>query len=308
MKKILVTGANGFVGKHLVKELIESSYSVSAITGTTRNAINFGDGVEVSSVDLSVSDEVDKIDMSDIDAVVHLAGLAAVAPSFEQPLRYIAVNSALEINLFQSAIKQDVRPRFIIISSGSLYAADARLPLTEKSSVAGNSPYAVSKLTQENIGLYYATRGFEVILARPFNHIGPGQGPGFLAADLASQVVACERGQQELVHVGNLDAQRDYTDVRDIALAYRLLLERGRTGEIYNICSGKPRSGHELLKAILNESNTQPNIQQDPDKMRPSDSPLIYGSHDKLSEHTGWMPQIKLSETVHDIVQYWREL
>lgn len=307
MKKIAVTGANGFVGQHLIRELVENNYSVLAIGGSDLPATTDLEVVEYTSADLSKVEEVAKLDLSDVDAIIHLAGLAAVGPSFDDPMRYITTNAALETNLFQRAVEQGVKPRFLIISSGSLYDSKAPLPITEATKAVPNSPYAVSKITQEQMGQYYHGRGFEVLIARPFNHIGPGQGLGFLVSDLTSQLVAYENGTADRIMVGNLDAKRDYTDVRDIARAYRLLLEKGQAGETYNICSGISRSGHDILAAILAEANGDtPTVEQDPAKMRPSDAPDIYGSHEKLAVHTGWEPSIDLQTTIRDVVQDWR--
>lgn len=307
MSKIAVTGANGFVGHHLVTELVANNYEVLAIGGSNLpDASDDNDQVTHISADLSKPEEVANIDLSGIDAVIHLAGLAAVGPSFDDPMTYITVNAALETNLFQRAIEQDVKPRFIVISSGSLYDPKSPLPITEETPVIPSSPYAVSKITQEQMGHYYGNRGFEVIVARPFNHIGPGQGLGFLIPDLASQIIAVEQGSADHLMVGNLDAKRDYTDVRDIARAYRLLLEKGKPGETYNICSGKSLSGHDILKNLLHEAGVQPPVEQDPAKMRPSDTPDIYGSHDKLTADTGWEPSIDLATTLHDVITDWR--
>lgn len=306
MKKIAITGANGFVGQHLIKELVENGYQVLAIGGSNLPNLQGHQGVTYTSADLTKPEEVKQIDLSGVDAVIHLAGLAAVGPSFDDPMRYITTNAALETNLFQRAVEQNVKPRFIIISSGSLYDPSSSLPITEATNVIPSSPYAVSKITQEQMGHYYGNRGFEVIVARPFNHIGPGQGMGFLVSDLTSQVVAIEEGKADRIMVGNLDAKRDYTDVRDIARAYRLLLEHGKPGEAYNICSGTSRSGHEILEAILHESGATPTVEQDAAKMRPSDTPDIFGSHQKITTDTGWEPTIDLQTTIRDVVQDWR--
>jgi GDP-4-dehydro-6-deoxy-D-mannose reductase len=212
----------------------------------------------------------------------------------------------IEINLFETALQQGVKPRFLIISSGTLYDPQASQPLTEESPVLANSPYAVSKIGQEQMALYYATRGFETIIVRPFNHIGPGQGSGFIVPDFAQQLVAIEKGEQQEMLVGNLDAKRDYTDVRDIVRAYHLLIEKGRSGEVYNICSGRPLSGHEILEDLSQAAGLQPHIKQDPSKMRPSDTPEVSGSHQKLTADTGWQPEISLETTFKDVIDDWR--
>jgi GDP-4-dehydro-6-deoxy-D-mannose reductase len=302
-KKIVVTGANGFVGKHLVQELLKNDYNVVAIGGSQFAPLE-QDGVEYLTLDLMNTEETSKIDFTDVSGVIHLAGIAAVGPSFDKPLQYINVNIGLQVNLFEAALAQKAAPRFLIISSGTLYDPQAPQPLTEKSPVLPNSPYAVSKLGQEQMGLYYQNRGFEVVIARPFNHIGPGQGPGFIVPDFAQQLVA--DGDKPEISVGNLDAKRDYTDVRDIVRAYRLLVERGRQGEFYNISSGKPISGHEILDGLAKAAKVQPTVKQDPDKMRPSDIPVLSGSHDKLAKDTGWQPEIAFETTMADVIADWR--
>lgn len=306
MKKVLVTGANGFVGNHLVKELAENGIAVVGVGGQQGSA---GGNPHIETymvLDLANPAEVAKINFSDIDGVIHLAGLAAVGPSFDEPMQYISVNVGIETNLFEAALKQKAQPKFLIVSSGSLYDPSAPLPLTEESAVLPSSPYAVSKIGQEQMAKHYGARGFDCIIARPFNHIGSGQNPGFIVPDLAQQIIKVEQGRAAEILVGNLDAKRDYTDVRDIARAYRLLLESGHAGETYNICSGKPHSGHEILDGLLKAAGRQAEVKQDPTKMRPSDTPLLYGSHDKITAHTGWQPEISIETTLADVIADWR--
>lgn len=307
MNTVLVTGANGFVGKHLVDELIEDGYKVLAIGGSQVAASGERKNQEYMTLDLMKVDEVKQIDFTNVSGVIHLAGIAAVGPSFERPLEYLTTNVGIEINLFEAALSQNATPRFLVISSGTLYRPDAPQPLNEDSPILANSPYAVSKLGQEQMAQYYTTRGFDAMIARPFNHIGPGQGPGFIVPDLAQQIVAFEQGKQKTINVGNLDAQRDYTDVRDIVRAYRLLLEGGSSGELYNICSGKPLSGHEILRGLLEAAQVDAPITQDPARMRPSDTAILSGSYNKLKQATGWEPSLPLNTTFADVIAYWRE-
>lgn len=302
MKTILVTGSNGFVGTHLSLELSNHGYRV---IGVDRN----GDKATANyrSVDLTKSSDVQKIDFKEIDAVIHLAGLAAVGPSFDEPMKYITTNIGIEVNLFEAALQQNTKPKFLIISSGALYDTSAKLPLTEKSKVLPSSPYSVSKLGQEQVGLYYQTRGFECVIARPFNHIGPGQGLGFLLPDLAKQIADIEKDNGGVVLVGNLESSRDYTDVRDIVRAYRLLLEKGKSGEIYNICSGAAVSGNEILTNLVSLTNSKVIIKKDPERLRPSDTPILFGSNAKIYKDTGWKPEIKLAKTLSDVMIDWRK-
>jgi GDP-4-dehydro-6-deoxy-D-mannose reductase len=307
MPKILVTGANGFAGQHVVAELVNSGYEVVAIGGSQAADIKETSGISYMTLDLTDRAETEKINFNEVMGVVHLAGMTSVGASFDQPMQYMMINIGIVINLFESALKQGARPRFLIVSSGTLYDPKASQPLTETSPVLPNSPYAVSKIGKEQMAQYYATRGFETVIARPFNHIGPGQGPGFIVPDFAKQIVAIEKGTKDSMVVGNLDAKRDYTDVRDIARAYRLLLEKGKSGEAYNICSGNPISGHEILEGLSKAANINPKVEQDPDKVRPSDTPVLVGSHDKLTADTGWQPKISLEKTLSDVIEYWKD-
>ena len=193
IKKILVTGVNGFVGNHLAKELKSAGYSVMGIGGEIGSS-QTPEGVdEYLVVDLTNREKVENIDLSNIDGVIHLAGLAAVGPSFGDPMKYIDTNIGIEVNIFEACIKQNIKPKFIIISSGTIYSPKNVMPLNEQSSILPNSPYAVSKMGQEEMALYYESIGFEVVIARPFNHIGPGQGLGFIVPDLAKQIIEIGR-------------------------------------------------------------------------------------------------------------------
>lgn len=306
MNNILVTGVNGFVGHHLAKELSVSGNSVTGIGGAngSREQLQYLD--DYFELELTNLDEIKQINFSNFNGVIHLAGLAAVGPSFDDPLGYLTTNVGIQVNLFEEARKQNAFPRFLIISSGALYDPGANLPLTEVSPVLPNSPYAVSKLSQEQMAQYYMSRGFDIIIARPFNHVGPGQAPGFIVPDIAQQLVACQKGEQNEVLVGNLDAKRDYTDVRDIARAYRLLLEKGVSGEIYNVCSGRALSGHEILDGLSKAIGFKAKIKKDETRMRPADHPVIYGDYTKLTKATGWEPEIPIEETLDDVIKDWR--
>jgi GDP-4-dehydro-6-deoxy-D-mannose reductase len=306
MSKILVTGVNGFVGQHLAKELYDNGVEVVGIGGRLGTTDKSPYIKSQLTLDLTKPEELDQIDFKEVSSVIHLAGITDVRKSFDDPLSYININLGIEINLFEAAMKQQAKPKFLIISSGTFYNAKSPLPFTEKSPANPNSPYAVSKLCQEQVAMYYQTRGFECIIARPFNHIGPGQGPGFIVPDLAQQIVAVEKGSKKSISVGNLDSKRDYTDVRDIVRAYRLLIEKGMSGEVYNICSGKASSGKQILSGLLNQATIKPEITLDPSKMRPSDIPLSYGSHHKLTKDTGWQPEISLDKTLSDVITDWR--
>jgi GDP-4-dehydro-6-deoxy-D-mannose reductase len=304
MQTVLVTGANGFVGQHLVRELLAHDKIVVAVGGPGKASA--APNIEYMALDLTQPEQASKIDFSKIDAVIHLAGLSAMGPSFDKPMEYVTTNIGMETNLFEAARAQKRFPRFLVISSATLYDAQSPMPLTEASAVVSNSPYSVSKIGQEQMAHYYHGRGFESIIARPFNHIGPGQDLGFIVPDFAKQLVDIEASRASKLLVGNLEAQRDYTDVRDIARAYRLLIEKGKPGETYNICSGKPLDGHAILEGLQKASGLTVKTEEDPTKMRPSDTPIHYGNHQKLSNDTGWQPEIPLETTLTDVIADWR--
>lgn len=302
MKRILITGVNGFVGPHLVSELKKNNYYIIGVGGKLGSEFPVEEIDEYFVLDLMKKNILKNIDLSKLDGIIHLAGLAAVGPSFVDPMKYINTNIGLEVNIFEACIKQKVRPKIVIVSSGTIYSPKNVMPLNEQSSILPNSPYAVSKMGQEEMALYYESIGFEVVIARPFNHIGPGQGLGFIVPDLAKQIIDYSSGNTDKVMVGNLDSQRDYTDVRDISRAYRLLFEKGKSGEVYNICSGLAISGNKILNDLMKIKGIRAEVKLDESKLRPSDNPLIVGGYSKIKKDTGWQPKISLEQTLKDIL------
>jgi GDP-4-dehydro-6-deoxy-D-mannose reductase len=300
--KALVTGGTGFAGKHLVNELKNNDYEV------TVTALHESESTRTHLITADLVDpgQTNKIDFSVFDTVFHLAGLAAVGPSFNRAKEYLRANSEIQLNLFEACIKQGVKPKFIIISSANIYCAD-ELPLTETSEVIPTSPYAVSKITQEYLSQYYGTRGFDFIIARAFNHMGPGQLEGFIVADFARQIAITEKEGAGIVRTGNLKARRDYTDVRDIVRGYRLLAEKGKSGEIYNVCSGKAISGQDILDGLLAHTKADIKVETDQKLFRPVDRVEVYGSNHKISGDTGWKIEIPLEQTLAETLDFWRQ-
>lgn len=296
MKKVLVTGSNGFVGPYLIEELRKHDFDVVALGGGDKT----NNGALI--IDLLNKDDVSRLDFNNISCVIHLAGLSNQADSYNRPSDFVSLNAQMQINLFEESLKQKSYPKFLIISTGAVYSANNTQPLTESSITWPNSPYSVSKLLQEELGRYYISRGFKVIFARPFNHIGPGQGPGFIVPDFANQLNSIKSSGNNKIKVGNLEARRDYTDVRDIARAYRLLIEKGKSGEIYNIGCGNSISGGELLDKMISIMGVNPKIIIDKSKFRPIDVPEIRTSINKIYLDTGWKPSISLEKTLEDIL------
>lgn len=295
--KIVVTGVNGFVGKHLVAELCENDITVIGVSREEEPDQAIADQLtDYFAADLSK--EWPEID--DAAAVIHLAGLAAVGPSFENPQAYINLNSAMVTNIAECYLQSSEPPRLLVISSGAIYSSDQPMPLTEESAIGYNSPYAVSKVLVENQCAYYRVRGLDCVVARPFNHIGPGQLDGFLVPEVIAQLK-----QGEVVQVGNITTRRDYTDVRDVARAYRLLAStKNLTQHIYNVCSGVSRSGEEIVAAIKDLcGKPDADVVVDQSKVRPTDPPEIYGDSSALAADTGWKAEIPLEKTLSDCIE-----
>jgi GDP-4-dehydro-6-deoxy-D-mannose reductase len=306
MLKILVTGVNGFVGKHVVRELKQRGYKVVGLGNSGPAHPEIKDSLEAYHLcDLGDADQVAALPLQDINAVINLAGLANVGASFDAAETYKRINVAVLENLGNCLRNMNSKARMIAVSTGAVYASNQPLPLTERSrTVTDGSPYAQSKLLMEDAAKALRKKGLEVAIVRPFNHIGPGQGEGFLVPDLYKKLLAFKVAG-EPVRVGNLHTKRDYTDVRDIAKAYAdLAVSQSLDFDTYNICSGASHSGQEILNTFLKEMGLEEKvkIEQDPQLVRPNDPPELVGSHHRLTEETGWEPTIPLKETIHDFV------
>ncbi len=298
---IAITGVNGFVGKHLVHEVLSQGHQVIGLGQESAAHEEITDSLfEYACVDLTAQwPELS----SQVDAVIHLAGLAAVGPSFDAPQKYINLNSAMVTNLCEHYIDQEKKPRIVIISSGAVYDPNQPMPLAEDARVILNSPYAVSKILVENQAEYYRQRGLECIVMRPFNHIGPGQLPGFILPDFHKRIAELP-ADQNTISVGNIDTKRDYTDVRDIVKAYTAVaIQPNLTTSLFNVCSGKSLSGREILD-LLKQSMNRPDIEfvVDQSLIRPTDPKDIIGNSSQLQTETGWAPAISIETTVQDFV------
>jgi len=295
-KTITVTGVGGFVGKHLSKELQDLGCKVVGVS--REDSCDFVD--EYSQTDLA---ELWPENVTNVDAVIHLAGLAAVGPSFDNPQTYINLNSAMVTNMCEFYLKQGKKPRIIIVSSGSVYDPSQPLPISEEGAVGFNSPYSVSKILVENQAAYYRNRGLDCIVVRPFNHIGPGQMPGFIVPDIFEKISAAEKNAT--ISVGNLETKRDYTDVRDIVKGYvKLALADTVAHSLYNLCSGNSYSGKEISELIRKATHRQDvSFEIDPDLVRPTDIPEIVGDSTRLQKDTGWRPEIAIDKTIDDFVK-----
>lgn len=296
---VAVTGVNGFVGKHLAREL----------AGNDIEVVGIGQEDHVHDEIADVVERYHKANLAEvwpikgkIDAVIHLAGLAAVGPSFERPQDYINLNSAIVTEMAEYYLRSgSISPRFVVVSSGAIYSPDQDMPLTEDSATGVNSPYVVSKLLVELQCAYYRTRGLDFVVARPFNHIGPGQLGGFLVPDMIDQL----REAGDEIMVGNISTRRDYTDVRDVVSAYReLATATSLDHDTYNVCSGVSVAGKDIvdaLKKIIGKSDV--NVVVDESRVRPNDPANIVGDSSRLQADTGWATTIPLQQTLEDCVR-----
>lgn len=309
--RVLVTGINGFVGKHLARELASRSVDVFGcgheVVSHSEISDICGDGYQ--PCDLSEPTQVAGLALDGIDAVINLAGLASMGASRENPAEYLRVNVAVHKVLCEELLKRGANPRYVAVSTGTVYSPDQPLPQSEASALvddAKTAPYVVSKKLMEFALQEYKKMGQDIVVARPFNHIGPGQRTGFLIPDLAEQIMASDDNDCVL-RVGNLNTRRDYTDVRDVVKAYAdLALAESLQFEIYNICSGVSRSGEEileLLKIPFCRSNLITEI--DPARVRPNDVMDIFGTPERIQDELGWASHIPIDQTIEDFAA-WR--
>jgi GDP-4-dehydro-6-deoxy-D-mannose reductase len=311
-KRIFITGISGFVGSHLARHLGEKGgYE---IFGTV-----FGDTRPLPGI---ASENLFQLNLLDREAtreavhkiqphyVAHLAALSSPAQSFNDPRKTLTNNIEAQINVLDGLREVDVVEKILIIGSGDEYGmvAEEHNPIHEQVPLKPLNPYAVSKIAQDYLGLqYFLSFGLPVVRLRPFNHTGAGRPDVFVESNFAKQVALIEAGKQEpVVKVGNLEAVRDFSDVADMVRAYGLALEKGEGGEVYNLGSGKGVKIADLLDTLLSYIDTEVRIEQDPQRMRPSDTPKIICDASKFSLLTGWKTEIDFSDTLKSVLDYWR--
>lgn len=299
-RTLVITGANGFVGIHVAALAAADGVRVWGLGREPEPSSGLAPHCE-GYVSVDLHEEWRAPD--GVDAVVHLAGLAAVGPSFDQPQRYIDVNSGIMTRMCEALLSERATARVVVVSTGAVYAppnGDERLDETFKT--IPTSPYAVAKLLVEAQASYYARRGLDTVIARPFNHIGPGQGLGFLVPDLADAISAVAPG--EPVRAGDLSAARDFTDVRDVARAYLdLAFAQGHRHHVYNVASGRAYTGFQILEAVAHAlGRPTPEVVVDPSRLRANDTPRITGSARRLVDEFGWRPQIDITQSITDFV------
>lgn len=311
--KALITGVSGFVGSHLAEFLLaNTNWKVAGtVYGPYRNIADLCGRLELYPAELSRLPVVEFIlDQTRPDVVFHLAAMAVTSKSWHDPAATLQVNLSMQANVLQAVVDLGLDARVIVVGSSEEYGAvdPEHLPIDEETPFRPVNPYAVSKVGQDMLGLqYHLSHGLDTVRARPFNHIGPRQGLGFVTSDFASQIARCEAGLQDpVMSVGNLSAERDFTDVRDVVEAYYLLAEHGRSGEAYNIGSGHSHTMQEVLDTLLGQSTVAVRVDQDPERMRPSDIPRVVCDYGRLHAETGWAPRIPFEQSLTNVLDYWR--
>lgn len=310
--RVFITGATGFAGSHLVEQLLADGHHVLALVHESTSHQGLPDHERVQPVIGDLLDPegmVTAVAEARPDTIFHLAGQAYPARSWDEPAHTIAVNTGGTANLLRAAAAFG-RPRVVVVTSAEIYGpiSPDDLPLTEQTVPHPRHPYGVSKLAAGELARAYWERyGLPVIEARPFNHIGPRQAKGFVVPDFASQLAAIRLGQAEpVIRVGNLEPERDFTDVRDVAAAYRLLAEKGHPGRAYLICSGHSVSVQTLLDTLIELNGVDVEVRADERRMNPSDIPCLYGSYARIERDTGWRPMIPLRQSLRDALDDWQ--
>ena len=311
--RIFITGATGFAGSFLVEQLLADGHELFVLVhdATSHQALPVHDRIQPIIGDLLDSSSIKKV-VADVrpNLIYHLAGQASPVVSWQNPALTLAVNSGGTANVLEAAVAAS-HPRVVVVTSAEIYGVVSAemLPLTEQTLPQPRHPYGISKAAASQLAsVYWQRYELPVIEARPFNHIGPRQALGFVVPDFASQLAAIKLGwKSPAISVGNLEAKRDFTDVRDVARAYIALAKNGQPGEAYFICSGKAVSIYSLLQTMIDLAQVKVQITFDPARMRPSDMPTLMGSYAKIEQDTGWRPQISLQQSLVDTLDYWLE-
>lgn len=315
--RVLITGITGFAGSHLADYILEDHpevklYGLIRWRSPMENILHIKDKIELHQGDLKdiVSLKKCLIDIKP-DRIFHLAAQSYVPFSWKCPSETFSINAIGQINLFEAVLSLKLSPRIQVAGTSEEYGlvnAD-EIPMKETNPLRPLSPYAVSKIAQDFLAWqYYKSYGLKTVRTRGFNHTGPRRGEVFICSNFAKQIAEIEKGKKEpVIYVGNLEAKRDFTDVRDIVRGYWLCLEKGKEGDVYNVGTGKPYSMKEILDLLLSMSKVKVKTELDPARLRPSDVPVLFSDCSKLKELTGWEPKIPFKQTLRDLLEYWRK-
>lgn len=311
--RALITGITGFAGGHLAQALLDRGDEVfGAARDLGQGLGHLSQELKPTLVDMREPVVIDNL-LTEIqpDAIYHLAAQAFVPTAWADPWTTMENNIRPQLNILEAMVRQQSKARLLIVASNEVYGRvqSHELPVKEDTPLRPNNPYGVSKVAQDVLGLqYFLSHGIDVLRVRAFNHIGPRQSPVFVAASFAKQIAEIEAGLTEpVLHVGNLEAKRDFTDVKDVMQAYVLLILHGEPGEAYNVGTGEAHSIQSLLNILLGYTHIDIKVEPDPARMRPSDVPVIYADNSKLRAKTGWAPTCKFEDSLRRVLDYWRE-
>ncbi|MFN2251553.1 MAG: GDP-mannose 4,6-dehydratase [Anaerolineae bacterium] len=312
MLRALITGYSGFAGGHLADHLLaETDWEIWGSVYPPGHVPRESDRVHEVVADLrDAGASSGLVEGARPDIVFHLAGQASVRDAWEEPWDTFETNVRMQLNLHQAVAEHVPDARVVVIVSNEVYGSPpaGMLPTDESAPLAPRNPYAASKVAQDMLAQVYGhTNGADVVRVRPFAHIGPGQDDRFVAASFARQVAEIEAGLREpVVRVGNLDARRDFTDVRDTVRGYRLVAEKGASSEVYNLGTGSAHAVREILDHYIAASTADVAVVIDPDRMRPADVPLTMCDAGKARGELGWEPAIPFEQTLDDTLDWWR--
>jgi GDP-4-dehydro-6-deoxy-D-mannose reductase len=300
---MLLIGADGFAGRHLRADAVDAGLEVIGTARTPGAAELACDLLDPASIESALGEARPRL-------VANLAGAASASESWSDPRAAFEANALGTLNLLEAVAGQHPRPYVLTVSSGDVYGevAAGELPITEERPPRPLSPYAASKAAMEVVcGQYARSGGLAIAIVRSFNHVGPGQSARFAASSFARQVAEAEaeRATAVALRVGNLDLERDFTDVRDTVRAYRLLLEAELAGT-YNVCSGKPTPVRDLIRMLDTATPLEIETIVDEGRLRPTEPEVIYGSHRRLTEASGWSPELPLAGAVAALLDDWR--
>lgn len=312
MVKYLITGANGFCGRHLADVLVGRSNSVYGISRSIPDdLVAKHPAVTYEQCNLidhtSVYNMLKKIEP---DCIFHLAAESSVASSWRSPVNIMNNNVLSQINIFEAVRELELSTRIIVACSSEEYGLinKSDLPVNEKCCFNPLSTYAVSKVSQDMLAYqYYKSYDMDIIRVRSFNLTGPGRPPTYALSSFAYQIAKIEKKMSKnIISAGNLDVKRDYTDVRDAVNGYYELALKAKSGTVYNLCSGKAYNLRELLNVLISFSTTNVNVEKDISKFRPSDLSIMFGDNTKIKTEIGWIPKIDIQTTLSDLLEYWR--
>ena len=315
-ERVFITGVTGFAGSHLVDYLLTlpevEIFGMRRWRSRTEHIDHLSEDVRIVECDLRDQTSVTRA-LSDIrpDKIFHLAAQSFVPASWNAPEESLHTNVIGTLRLFEGARQAGIDPWIQLACSSEEYGMvrPDEVPIKETNPLRPLSPYAVSKVGADLLGYqYFRSFGMKIVRTRAFNHTGPRRGDVFVCSNFARQIAEIEKGRRApVLHVGNLEARRDFTDVRDVARAYWLALSGGcEAGEVYNVCTGESRTIRETLDMLLARTEAKISVETDPGRMRPSDVMILEGDNARFTEATGWRPEIPFERTLDDILAYWR--